>query len=233
MKFIPLIFPILFLLACEQQIKPGKAEPVAQKTIEDAKLLEKTPIAQPDSLDIDFQFRAGCYAYSSYKNAQKSNGEAHSSNLPKEVGDKFHRKGFYLLINEKERVNLSSSVLGCKLYLVNTTASAVEMEAADSRLNIIAEALDGRNKWVPISYLPNSFCGNSYHTVVLDQDEYWSFDIPFFTGNTKTKLRYTLDMEPDDKISSNEIDVYLNEGQFDSTNRQGHRSRNLMDPYTE
>jgi hypothetical protein len=123
--------------------------------------------------------------------------------------------------------------LGCKLYLANTTDTILELLACDSRIDIVAEALNEKNKWAPISYLPSSWCGNSYHTIKLDKNEYWSFDIPIFKGNMKTKLRYVLILDEDYKIISNEIETFLNKEQFAQEKKQGHKSNNLMDPYID
>ena len=141
-----------------------------------------------DSVNIDFQFRGDCYAFSSAKNAEESNGEAHSDNLPNKVDKSFPRQGFYLVINQNEFSKIDSAILGCKLYLVNTTDSLIKLDASDSRLYIVAEALNDKKEWAPISYLPSSGCGNSYHTVVLDKDEYWRFDIPVFKGAIRADL---------------------------------------------
>ena len=195
--------------------------------------LTQSEIKRLDSVNIDFQFSGGCYAFSSAKNAEESNGEAHSDNLPQKVDKSFPRQGFYLVINQNEFSKINSTVLGCKLYLVNTTDSLIKLDASDSRLYIVAEALNGKKEWTPISYLPSSDCGNSYHTIALDKDEYWSFDIPVFKGKIKTKLRYTLTIIEYKKIISNEIVAYLNKGQFDDKNKEGHRGNNIMDPYGE
>ncbi len=193
--------------------------------------LSKEVLNSLDSVDIDFQLRGSCYAYSSDKNAKPSNGEAHSDNLPKTVTNDFPKNGFYLAIDQNEFIKLDSALLGCKLYLVNTGNDAVSLRASDSRLYITAEALNKKNEWAPITYLPSSFCGNSYHTVVLDKNEYWEFDIPVFKGNFETKLRYTLAMDSGKAIHSNEIVARINEGQFNLERKQGHRTNGLMDPY--
>ncbi len=221
------------LWGCSGQTKTKDLQTTAAEMSGQTSSLTQTEIKGPDSVNIDFQFRGDCYAYSSKKNAIESNGEAHSDNLPKKVDKTFQRNRFYLVINENETSIIDSAVLGCKLYLVNTTDALIKLEASDSRLYIVAEALNEENQWTPISYLPSSGCGNSYHTVILDKDEYWSFDIPVFKGAIKTKLRYTLTIDKDNKISSNEIIAYLNKGQFDKNNKEGHRSNYLMDPYDE
>jgi hypothetical protein len=196
-----------------------------------ASSLSQEEIKGLDSVQIDFQFRGQCYAYSSDLNKEPDNGEYHSNNLPQKISPSFPRNGLYLTINQHEYTRLDSIFLGCKLYLVNTTDSLVTLKASDSRLYIVAEALNHKNKWTPISYLQSSFCGNSRHTVKLDKDEYWNFGIPIFKGEIKTKLRYVLLLDKNKKIISNEIVAYLNSGQFDEERKQGQVNKNLMNPY--
>jgi hypothetical protein len=186
-----------------------------------------------DSADIHYQLRGHCYAYSSPSNAVPSNGEAHSDNTAQPVDPSFPHRGLYLEINEKELIKIGNNYLGCKLYLVNTSGAKVSFNAQDSRLDIIAEALNEKNEWVPVSYLPSSWCGNSYHTLTLDNNEYWSFAIPIFKGKVKTRLRYTLLEKDKPKISSNEIIAFLNKEQFDPGKKQGHEPSGIMDPYND
>lgn len=209
-------------------VKSGITKTSSEDTLFNAENSKKL-----DSLSIDFQFRGNCYAYSSEKNAIKSNGEAHSDNLPNMVDDSFPKGSFYLMIDEKNLSTIDDTFLGCLLYLVNTSGAWIKLTASDSRLNIVAEALNEKNEWTPISFLPQTWCGNSYHTVILDNNEYWSFDIPVFKGTFKTKLRYTLTFANDTKISSNEIVTSLNMGQFDNNKKEGYYSSNIMDPYGE
>jgi hypothetical protein len=195
--------------------------------------IERNIQAAGDSLNIKFQFRGNCYAYSSPKNAIPSNGEAHSDNLPKKVGGQLKQGKFYLYIDIDRKVVFEKGTKGCMLYLVNTTDSMVELNASDSRLYIVAEALTESGKWKPISYLPSSGCGNSYHIVKLDKQEYWEFPVYVFKGNFKTKLRYTLTINGNHKISSNQMEVFINKEQFDPEKKQGHSPLNLMDPYAD
>lgn len=233
MKQIVIILFSIGFLGCKGQTIHSEVKSHITEIKGQTTSLTQQEINKLSGLKINFQLRGNCYAYSSNKNAEESNGEAHSDNLPKKIGKLFPREGFYLVINEKELSKIGSSTLGCKLYLVNTTDSLIKLDASDSRLYIVAEGLNEKNEWVPISYLPSSGCGNSYHTVVLDKNEYWSFDIPVFKGTIKTKLRYTLKIGNDYKIISNEIVTYLNKGQFDKENKQGYGGNNIMDPYDE
>jgi hypothetical protein len=231
-QLMTLLISLVFLGCSGQEKSTGRTRIVTGLTGRTTSITE-AEIEKLDSVNIDFQFRGGCYAYSSSKNAVASNGEAHSDNLPGKTDDSFPRQGLYLVINQKEFSKIDTAFLGCKLYLVNTTDTAIKLEASDSRLYIVAEALNDKNGWTPVSYLPSSTCGNSYHTIVLDKDEYWSFNIPVFKGTVKTKIRYILSSGNYLKISSNEIVAYLNKGQFESENKQGYSSDNLMDPYKD
>jgi hypothetical protein len=222
----------VILFGCNGQTKTDNPATVTEISVKTSSLTEEE-IKRLDSVNIDFQFRGDCYAYSSNKNAEPSGGEAHSDNLPKKVNQSFPKNGLYLTINQNEFSRIDSTFLGYKLYLVNTTDSVVTLDASDSRLDVIAEALNSKNEWSPISYLPSSWCGNSYHTVKLDKDEYWSFDIPVFKGKIKTKMRYVLLLDKDNKIISNEVVVQLNSGQFDKEKKQGHQGYNIMDPYND
>lgn len=233
MKQTAAIFIAIGLWSCNTQSNPTYPAVTVTEITGHSTSLTQAEIKGLDSINIDFQFRGNCYAYSSPQNAEESNGEAHSDNLPKVVDQSFPKKGFYMVINEKEASRIDSTALGCKLYLVNTTDSLIKLPASDSRLYIVAEALDENNEWASISYLPSSGCGNSQHTVALDKNEYWVFDVPIFKGTIKTKLRYILTIDKDTKIRSNEVVTYLNKGQFDKERKQGHRKRGLMDPYYE
>ena len=177
------------VIGCNGQAKPTEVITLVTEVAGHVTSLTETEIKGLDSVNIDFQFRGNCYAYSNDKNAEESNGESHSDNLPQKVDKSFSNQGFYLVINQNEFSKIDSASLGCKLYLVNATDSLIKLNASDSRLYIVAEALNEKNEWIPISYLPSSGCGNSYHTVILDKDEYWSFDIPVFKGTIKTKKR--------------------------------------------
>jgi hypothetical protein len=119
---------------------------------------------------------------------------------------------------------------GYKLYIANVTDSIVRLDASDSRLSVIAEVFY-QGDWRPIEYLPRTWCGNSYHSVYLKQNEYWEFHIPKFIGKLKTKLRYKLIIDKDHYLYSNEVQTSINKGQLDI--KQGHEPNGIMDPYNE
>ncbi len=227
------IASLVFLLSCFSDSQSNRKTPVDQNALVTKKsVLDRQELQKLDSLSIDYQLRGFCYAFSSKKNAKASNGEAHSDNIAKPIDKDFVRNGLYLFLNDKELLNIRNKIFGHKLYLVNSTVSEQAFEAQDSRLNIVAQALDRKNNWITINYLPSSWCGNSYHTITLDPDEYWQFEVPVFKGDFKTKLRYVLQID-DKEVYSNEIFVFLNNNQFDKKRKEGHTSQNIMDPYEE
>ena len=193
-------------------------------------------VPKADSVKVKNMTDAHYSAFSSPKNAKTSNGEAHSDNIPKLIVGQFPAKGLYLYLDTVQ-LNIISwpsfyekPFLAHDLYFVNHRDSAVEINAQDSRLKIIAEVLNKEGKWVPIEYFASSTCGNSYHTITLDKMEYWKFSVPVFEGPYKTKLRYTFHGSKRALITSNETVVYIHPDQMDPFTVKGYKPKNLMDP---
>jgi hypothetical protein len=131
-----------------------------------------------------------------------------------------------------QTVPFARSYRGFRLLLINATNSEVAFSASDSRLPIIQEALDSRGRWRPIEYLPESSCGNSYHSVFLPARHYFEFAVPAYTGKQRSRLRFVLQREQrGTPIYSNEFEGSINPRQF--SKKQGHRPSSLMDPYDE
>ena len=130
---------ISFFFSCSAQ--SNEEETVNQSATEDSVKLEL------DSVDIDFQFRGRCYAFNSAKHNVESNGEAHSSNLAQKTDDSFTKNDNYLFLNTQEYEGSDNNRAAHKLYLVNTTKSKISYSAQDSRLNIVAQALDENGEW--------------------------------------------------------------------------------------
>jgi hypothetical protein len=176
-------------------------------------------IIKPDSLNTTYQIGQFCEAYSSDKNATESKGEAHSVNKAISLDTNFNRSGFFIILDNKVTTVEDSrdSNLCHELYVVNNTDSAMHFGAQDIYVYIVIEAIDLDNIWKPISYISGSFCGNSYHTVILDKKEFWKFKTPIFNGNYKTKIRCVLyaDRHEGKKYYSNEIPAKINLSQFD------------------
>jgi hypothetical protein len=226
-KFMFLIVGQICLFQCQEKVNISNGITFSGKPKFDSETLKGL-----DSLDIDFQLRGNCYAFSSLKNAKKSNGEGHSENIPKPNNDKFGKGLFGLYLSKNELQKVHEKNIGHSLYLINTTDKNIDLSAQDSRLDIKAEVKSNIGIWTEITYLPSSWCGNSYHTITLGADEYWEFIQPVFKGSFKTKLRYKLELE-DSTIVSNEIEAFINPEQMDNDRKEGHQPSNIMDPYNE
>ena len=183
-------------------------------------------------LNIDFMLRGHLYAKSSIIDTTALGGFGSSDNLPKKINENLTlaSSGLLLKIDTTKTTTINDKYNGYKLYIANKTDTIVRLDASDSRLNVIAEVFY-KGEWKPIEYLPSSWCGNSYHDVYLKQNEYWEFEIPKFTGEIKTKLRYKLILGKDKFLYSNEIQTSINKGQLE--NKQGHKPNGIMDPYND
>jgi hypothetical protein len=109
-----------------------------------------------------------------------------------------------------------SKYQGFALRVVNRTAGAIPFVACDSALSLVCEGLDASGEWRGIESLPESPCGNSYHSVFLGPGQYWEFPSRLYSGPKKTKLRFRLD--PGDSrpaIYSNEFDGKVTAAQFE------------------
>jgi hypothetical protein len=100
-----------------------------------------------------------------------------------------------------------------KLYLINASGDTSRIPAQDGRIKIIQQALNKSGKWQDIENFINSFCGNSYHILLLAPDEFQIFASPIYKGNYKTKLRYRLKTDKRE-IYSNVFTGTVNPEQF-------------------
>ena len=185
-----------------------------------------------EDLNVDFMLRGHIYAKSSIVDSTALGGFGGSNNSPKKYNDSlnFSKNGVFLKIDTTNTTIINEKYNGYKLLIVNKSDSILELDASDSRLNVIAEVLY-RRKWQPIEYLPSSWCGNSYHNVYLNTNEYWVFDIPKFAGKINTKIRYRLKIGKDEYVYSNQISTSINKGQLKK--KQEYEPKGLMDPYND
>jgi hypothetical protein len=182
-------------------------------------------------LDIDYMLRGHMYANSSIIDSTALGGYRKSGNQAKSVQNQFStKKGVFLKIDTTEVVTINKENNGYHFYIGNKSDSILKLSASDSRFYVIAEVFY-ENKWQAIEYLPSSWCGNSYHIVYLNPNEYWEFEIPKFKGNINSKLRYRLMIENNVYKYSNEITISFNKGQL--SQKEGHNRNGIMDPYND
>lgn len=208
-------------------------------------------VAKTQNLNIDFMNRGYFRAYSgkSAKRTDNYGGFATSENYPVKIekSQKFPKKSLSVVARPEAITPWFNSYNGFKILVVNNTKRDWEFEAQDSRISLKVQALDKDGQWKDIEYLPNSWCGNSYHTLVLDANHYWTFTAPVYEGAVKTKLRAALTYpDPADKpsiarkeererkeitIYSNEFNGSVNPGQF--WRKREYFPNGIMDPYNE
>lgn len=195
----------------------------------------KIPTKRVEEINVDFMLRGYFYASSPIKDWEAFGGFGTSLNTPHPVTDgKTYPKGEISLIAEpKTQTIFAEKYKGLRVILVNMTDRPVAFQAQDSRLYITQEALDIDGKWKPVEYLPWSWCGNSYHKLILGPRQYWKFSAARFSGKMKTRFRFRLDSAKSRShgtpIYSNEFEGSLNKEQF--TNQRPYSPNGIMDPY--
>jgi hypothetical protein len=155
----------------------------------------------------------------------------HKLNIP------YAKEKLQIVIDTAAREEWFSGISGRALYVVNDTKSKYYFEAQDSRISMVVQALDADGEWKDIEHLPNSWCGNSYHTLYLPSATFWKFVMPVYEGSMPTKLRAKLHYQssPQQKdveiLYSNEINGSVNPAQF--WRKRDYFPQGIMDPYNE
>lgn len=206
----------------------------------------EAPIAR--AIDIDFMLRGMFYASSidrndaRYVEYTRNGGWAESRNTYRHLSDTADAKpsssGGDLAFEFESIEFAAGDYLLQGFFLVNRSGSTIYFPAQDSRLAMTIQAQDRRGKWRDIMYLPNSWCGNSYHTLVLPDSTYWYFSMPVFEGDLPTQLRLAVQFQTEGDweaeeftLYSDPIPGYVNTTQF--TRKRDYTPRNIMDPYDD
>lgn len=191
-------------------------------------------------VNIDYMIRGHFYAASPYlKDLEGAGGWGGSENMFKPVGAGLpvNNNRFEVYIDTTAIADWGNGFAAHKVYVINTGGDTLFFQAQDSRLNMVVEARDRDGQWKPIEYLPNSWCGNSYHKLFLPTGKYWEFKTPVHTGKFETSLRVSLSYGRDAKnrksetIYSNEIKGGINPGQFHK--KKEYKPNGVMDPYLD
>lgn len=192
------------------------------------------------SINVDYMLRGHFYA-SSERHPNDPSGFAKSDNAPQAIqSQQDFPADLAILVRENQ---LSTEPCKQQLHISNRSGENQLFNAQDSRLYLKLQAKDLDGKWKDIEYLPSSWCGNSYHTLTLPNETYWTFPIPNFEGSFPTVLRAELRViDPTDTsesgrkkkdypIYSNEFQGKINPAQF--WRKAGYSPSNIMDPYLE
>lgn len=196
---------------------------------------QDSPKNSISKLDIDFMLRGYFYASSPLKKESDYNGWGESGNIFKKgVLPKHKKDSFGVYINSEETILFNNTYEGFKLYISNNTKDTIHFNAQDSRLYLTIQAKDKNNVWKDIEHIPNSWCGNSYHSIFLPSNHYWEFSVPKYYGEFKTLLRakllYKTSLKDKSKpIYSNTFKGSINPAQF--WRKDNYQPRSIMDPY--
>jgi len=138
-----------------------------------------------------------------------------SYNFPRKIDDsiKNQKEEVYLLARADNATAFEHSK-GMELRLINGTENQQSFPSSDHRLFIVQEAIDETGEWKPVEYFPTSWCGNSYHHVFLDPGEHWLFPTPKYEGTFSTTLRFSMSIDGNKVLHSNEFKGSVNPVQF-------------------
>jgi len=194
-----------------------------------------------EPINTEMMMRGHYYAYSSTDERMGFGGWAVSHNIPATISQNLNFAPGKLSLSVRPEMTdtFRGACRGMKTFIANTTKDTIYFNAEDSRLYMKVQALAEDSTWQDIEYLPSSWCGNSYHVLMLEPGAYWFFVTPQYEGDYKTKLRVELayiDPATDPYITtrplfiySNEFDGSINPGQFWLKGR--YTPGGIMDPY--
>jgi len=193
-----------------------------------------------ECLNVDYKLRGYFYVGTSLRDTMALGGHYQDSNGPKKVTPRIDTISipgkFQIVVKSDSLIGFSDRVQGFKVFIINKSQSTVQLPAQDSRLYLTRQVFH-KNKWQDIEYLPNSWCGNSYHSVFIKPNEFWDLQAPCLNGKVNTKFRFKLNA--DNGIVKNHNDIinyYSNEfyGSFNPSQlekEEGHVPQGIMDPY--
>lgn len=120
-------------------------------------------------------------------------GFGESKNLPQDLaGRDWGTVGVVSLVAFPDEPAQYGRRKGFALRLVNRTGGVVGFVACDSCLYLTQEARGWDGNWRPVESPPEPICGNSFHRVLLDKNQYWEFPASR-RGVLKTAFRFRLD----------------------------------------
>jgi hypothetical protein len=208
---------------------------------------EKTDSSKESpSLDIDYM-NISDYPVSSKPDPNDIRGHYSTSNQPKEItGGQFPSGRLSVTVDTSRLVVRESQIqqqryAAYSVYISNLSGQVVKMDAQDSRIYLKVQAKNSKGEWKDIEFTLSSWCGNSYHTVTLEGNQYWELSTPAYSGEMKTSMRLALEYNDrndknDDSRKRKTITIYSNEyrgsvnpGQF--WNERSYTPQGIMDPY--
>lgn len=216
----------------------GVSNQVSAPPVEEAsgKHAAKTPVSPPrvkepareNYVEVQHLIRGYCYAQTQLPDKDALGGFGPSDNAAKATRPAV--KGLYLVAEPEVATKLGEHA-SMRLSLVNGTAHTLSFSACDSRLSIVQQAQNKQGQWQDIEYLPQSWCGNSYHRVLLQPDHAWEFAALRYRGPFETQLRFALKLNDGSQLFSNEFAGSIDPAQF--TAKPQYNPQGIMDPYLD
>ncbi len=185
-----------------------------------------------ECLNVKFKLRGYFYARTSQVDSTALGGFYEDRNSPKnltpEISEYSKSNKLEVIVKPDLTTEFEKGISGFKVFIINKSDSIKELPAQDSRLYLKRQVFY-KNEWKDIEYLPNSWCGNSYHRVFIKPNEYWDFTAPCLKGKIDAKFRFELYVNEELIIYSNESNGSFNKKQLKK--EQGHKPIGIMDPY--
>lgn len=131
----------------------------------------------------------------------------------------FHRS-FSDSIEILQDDTLIQHVKSFPIYIANLSTNEVaSLQTQDGSIMMIVQAIDKTGKWKPIEYWSNSWCGNSYFTIMIPPRHMLMTRGIKCSGDFYTKCRMMVSNKRD-SIFSNEFYMSINETQFEKPMRK-------------
>jgi hypothetical protein len=210
-----LVLVALAATACHRS--PAASPPLRNAAAAPAPVARTSPYPP---VHIEFMARGYFYASSEIDHGLGGNGTFDNGPRPNaQLAPAAHRRGstLYVAVLADATAPFAKVYDGVPVVVVNASLLPVELQAQDSRLDIIQEAKDAGGVWKPIEFLPSSWCGNSYHTLGLPAGMHWAFVAPRYAGTFATTLRVKVVAGAaghEEVLYSNEFAGSVNPAQF-------------------
>jgi hypothetical protein len=109
---------------------------------------------------------------------------------------------------------LIQQVTSFPIYVSNmSTSDYASLQTQDGSMMLVVEAADSKGEWMPIEYWSDSWCGNSYSTVMIPPKHMLMTRGIKCSGDFRTKCRLKL-TNAKDVVYSNTFYMAINETQF-------------------
>jgi len=201
-------------------------------------LPQRPPTKDLKKVNINFMLRSYFYAASEdLPELAGLGGWGGSDNSSRPFTPVPGKVGLEILVDSTAIVPFAGEYEGHKVTMRNHGPATLYFPAQDSRLNMKAQALRV-DSFADIEYIPNSWCGNSHHTLYLAAGEQWEFTMPKYEGKKATRMRLEVQYghqsdrrEGMEVVYSHTFPGRVNPKQF--MEKQGYSPGGVMDPYFE